>query len=453
MSTNTAGSPEAAPGSPSSGPVPADKPPASTVRTLVRLSLPAIIIGVVSALVLWAVEEVAALLEHGLWDGLPHALGIDPDSGWWIFSILTTTGVAVGLVLWLVPGHGGRDSATTELIAPAPALAVLPSLLLVTVLGLAGGVSLGPEGPIIAINTGILVWLIGRLFPKVPRQLVVLIVAAGTIGALFGTPVAAALVFTGVVGALKMPGALWDKLFLPLVSAAAGSITMMFLGHPSFAIAMPAYTAIAPWDLLSAVVVAAVSAALGILAATVFPRVHGAFRMLRNPLLYVGLGGVILGVLGAIGGPITLFKGLSQMAQLVGERDQLTVGTLALIVAVKVVALVISAAAGFRGGRIFPAVFIGAAVGVLANAVLPGIPLPVAVAAGVLGMTLAISRDGWIALFVGVAVTGSVVVLPLLCIAVLPAWLLVSRAPEMIVHHPEDAPAQPAPAARAGAAD
>jgi len=47
---------------------------------------------------------------------------------------------------------------------------------------------------------------------------------------------------------------------------------------------------------------------------------------------------------------------------------------------------------------------------------------------------LAVSRDGWISLFIAVAVTGSIPVLPVLCIAVLPAWLLVSRGPEMIVH-------------------
>ena len=69
------------------------------------------------------------------------------------------------------PGHGGPDSATTELIAPPLRLAVLPSLILVTVLALAGGVSLGPENPIIAINTGLLVALVARLWPAVPPEL------------------------------------------------------------------------------------------------------------------------------------------------------------------------------------------------------------------------------------------------------------------------------------------
>jgi len=82
------------------------------------------------------------------------------------------------------------------------------------------------------------------------------------------------------------------------------------------------------------------------------------------------------------------------------------------------------------------------------------VPLTVAIGAGVLGMVLAVSRDGWISLFIAVAVTGSIPVLPVLCIAVLPAWLLVSRGPEMIVHladahqHRPSGSADPAAATR-----
>ncbi|WP_440711459.1 ion channel protein [Herbiconiux sp. YIM B11900] len=411
-----------------------DRPSGTVARRLLRLSIPAILVGVVSALILYAIDEISALAEHGIWTALPAALGIDPSAGWWIFGVLSITGLVVGLVLLLVPGHGGRDSATTELIAPPLPLKALPSLALVAVIGLAGGVSLGPENPIIAINTGILVALLARLWPVIPPNLVVMLAAAATIGALFGTPVAAALVFTGVVGTLGGEGALWDKLFLPLLAAAAGSLTMTLLAHPSLTVPLPAYDSIAAVDLLSAAVIAAVAAGLGIAAASVFPALHGAFRMLRDPVFYVTLGGVLLGVLGAVGGPITLFKGLEQTGELAVDRADYSAGQLALIVAVKLVALVIAAAAGFRGGRIFPAVFIGTAVGLLATALIPSIPVTVAIAAGVMGMVLAIARDGWIALFIAVAVAGSVTVLAVLCIAILPVWLLVSRAPEMIVH-------------------
>lgn len=419
--------------------------PPWTLRRLLILSLPCVLIGVVSALILFGLDELAAVLQRALWTGLPSLTGIAPDSPWWILSVLTLTGLAVGLAIQLLPGHGGRDSATTDLIAPPLPLTALPSLTLVTVLALAGGVSLGPESPIIAINTGILVAAFGSLWPGISRELIVLVTAAGTIGALFGTPVAAALVFTGVVGSMAT-GALWDKLFLPLLAAGAGAVTMSLLHHPEFAVPLPAYDTVAVIDLLSASVIALIAAAIGIGAAAVFPLLHRGFRLLRHPVLYVTLGGALLGVLGVIGGPITLFKGLEQTAAITENRADYSVTELAVIVAVKVVALMIAAAAGFRGGRVFPAVFIGTAIGVLANAVLPDIPVSLAIASGVLGMVLAIARDGWIALFIAVAVTGSVTVLAVLCIAVLPTWLLVSRAPEMLVHTlPEGSPAQVRP--------
>ena len=413
---------------------PVDRPSASTVRTLVALSLPSAVVGVVSALVLYAVEELALLIEHGLWSGLPAAFGIDPWSPGWIVGVLSLTGLAVGLVVWLVPGHGGQDSATVELTAPPVGLGAVPSIVVVTVLGLAGGVSLGPEAPIIAINTAVLAALVRRFWPRVSTELVMMVTAAGTIGALFGTPVAAALVFTGLVGAAAGTDALWDRLFLPLLAAGAGALTMSLLASHELSVPLPAYDTVAPLDLQSAAVVASAAAALGLLAAAVFPTLHALFRRLRHPVVYITAGGILLGLLGAVGGPLTLFKGLGQMAELVENRADYAPAAVVVIIAVKVVALLVSAAAGFRGGRIFPAVFTGVAIGVLANGILPAIPLTVAVASGVVGMVLAVSRDGWISLFIAVAVTGSIPVLPVLCIAILPAWLLVSRGPEMIVH-------------------
>lgn len=412
-----------------------NRPSTSTAHILLTLSLPAIVMGVVSALVLFGIDTAAEWGEHLLWSTLPGALGLDAASGWWIFGVLSVIGLAVGLTVWLMPGHGGHDSATVELVAPPLPLSALPSLLIVTMLALAGGVSLGPESPIIAINTAILVSLFSRVWPAVPLKLVVLVTAAGTVGALFATPVAAALVFTGMVASILPGEALWNKLFLPLLSAGAGALTMSALASPSFNVGLPDYDTVAPIDIVSLACIATLAALLGLAAAAVFPHIHAAFRLLRNPVIYITLGGMLLGVLGAIGGPITLFKGLQQMREIVDDRDDYSAATLGLVVAVKIVALVVSAAAGFRGGRIFPAVFIGVAIGLLSHALLPGIPLTVAVAGGLLGMVLAIARDGWIAIFIAVAVTGSAAVLPGLCLAILPVWLLVSRGPEMIVHH------------------
>ncbi|TQJ32014.1 ion channel protein [Microbacterium sp. SLBN-146] len=407
-----------------------------SVRTLLVMSLPALMIGVLSALVLWGLERIAEVLQTGLWETAPDALGIPQDSPWLIVAVLTLTGAAVGLVVRFVPGHGGQDSATTELDSPPPPIRAVPSVALAAVLGLAGGVSLGPENPIIAINCAIAVALCARFVRAVPTNVAVLLASAATIGALFGTPVAAALVLTGTVAAVRGGGSLWDKLFLPVAAAAAGAITMRMLGSPALAFDVPAYTGPNAIDLLSGFAIAAVSAGLGIAAAWALPRVHRLFHSLRNPILFTTLGGLVLGLLGVIGGPLTLFKGLEETGELIAHPEDYSAGQLALFAGIKLIALVVAASAGFRGGRIFPAVFIGVAVGLCAHALFPSVPLGLAIACGGMGIVLLATRDGWIALFLGVALTGDIGLLPILCVIVLPTWLLVTRAPLLEVRAP-----------------
>jgi len=263
-----------------------------------------------------------------------------------------------------------------------------------------------------------------------------MITAAGTVGAMFGTPVAAALVLTGMLAAAGVGGTLWDRLFLPLTAAAAGSVTTLLIGGASITLALPAY---APHvlDLATGSLVAAVAAGLAIPAVLLFPRVHALARRMRHPVIYVTAGGALLGLLGILGGQITLFKGLRQMVELVCDRGTTGPGTLALIVVVKIVALLVAASFGFRGGRIFPAIFIGVALGLLATLVIPGLAVGLAIGAGVLGVTLVVAKDGWLALFLAVGVSGDIATLPMLCIIVLPTWLIVRRVPEMIVRASE----------------
>ena len=97
------------------------------------------------------------------------------------------------------------------------------------------------------------------------------------------------------------------------------------------------------------------------------------FKRITNPLLAITVGGALLGVLGIVGGPITLFKGLDEMKQLALDASQYTAAGLALVTLVKTAAVVIAGTCGFRGGRIFPSVFIGVAAGLFAGALLPSV--------------------------------------------------------------------------------
>jgi H+/Cl- antiporter ClcA len=414
-----------------------------SIRTLLLLSIPAVAIGFGSAVMLWLLDLLSGWLQLALWQDLPHAFGLGDDNPWWTLSVLTLTGVAVGLVVWLVPGHGGPDSATTGLSSPPPPLRSLPSIGIVVILGLAGGVSLGPENPIIAINCSLAVYVVGRFMTKVPAALVVMLAGAGTIGALFGTPVAAALLLTGAVAAIKGGGSLWDKLFLPVAAAAVAALTHRLLGGKTIAFTLPPYGTPHSVDFVAGILIAAAAAGLAIGAAFLFPYLHAGFRALRHPLAYTALGGVLLGLLGVIGGPLTLFKGLDQTAELLSHPGDYSAAQLALFTVVKLLALLVAASSGFRGGRVFPIVFIGVAFGLFVHALLPGIPMGLAVACGALGVVLVETRDGWIGLFLGIALTGDLTLLPMLCAITLPTWLLVTKAPPFELEPEKDALARP----------
>jgi len=48
-------------------------------------------------------------------------------------------------------------------------------------------------------------------------------------------------------------------------------------------------------------------------------------------------------------------------------------------------------------------------------------------------MVLVVTRDGWLSLFMAAAVVPGFKLLPLLCIVMLPAWLLLAGRPLMLV--------------------
>ncbi|MEU1706033.1 ion channel protein [Streptomyces sp. NPDC005706] len=405
--------------------------PASPARALLPLILPAVAVGVAASLVYVGLSLGAEQLQHVLWGPLPNALGVGPYSVLWMFVMLVATGLAVGLVVWKVPGHAGPDPATTGLDAPVLPPLVLPGLVLATGLMLAGGPSLGPENPIIAVNVGLAAWLGGRLLSRMPGALWPMLAEAATIGALFGTPVAAALVISEALAGRPVRGLLWDNLFAPLTAAAVGALTTSLLYRPAFDLGLPPLGRPRWTDLLAALVIASMAALLGMCAVRAFPYVHAAFQRLRHPMLMLPAGGLVLGALAALGGRLTLFKGLSEVGELAHDPTGWSAGQFAAMAVVKLAALLVAASCGFRGGRIFPAVFVGSALGLCAHALVPAVPAALGVSASVLGMLLAITRQGWVSLFTAAVLVASPAIIALLCIASLPAWLLVTGRPQM----------------------
>jgi len=400
---------------------------------MLLLSVPAVLIGIASSLLLIVVMKIAAILQNLLWDRFPAAFGVDHTSPFWIILMLTLTGIAVGLVIRYSPGHAGPDPASEPLIGAAVPPSHLPGLILALIIGLAGGVSLGPEHPIMSVNIALAVALGARFFPRVSSLDWTILAAAGTIGALFGTPVAAALIFSQTLtGNNEAP--LWDRLFAPLLAAAAGALTTGLFFHPHFSLPIEYYQSMRIVDIFSGAIVTIFAIAVGMVAVWCLPHLHALVHRIKSPVIVLGIGGFALGVIGAFGGPITLFKGLEEMRQLTGGQG-FGAGEYLLFALCKLAALVVAAACGFRGGRIFPAVFVAVALGLMLHAHVEAVPAAITVSCAILGLVLVVTRDAWLSLFMAAAVVPDTTLLPLLCIVMLPAWLLLAGKPTMMVTH------------------
>lgn len=402
-------------------------------KTMLTFGVPALVIGSASSIILVAVMRFANALQTLLWLKIPDVLHINTQSSGWVLFMLTLTGVAVGALIRYMPGHAGPDPATDSLIGMPVTLNAIPGLLLALVIGLAGGVSLGPENPIIAINIAVAVFAGSQLFPRVPGTDWIILAAAGTLGALFGTPVAAALIFSQTLhGGKDVP--LWDRLFPPLLAAGAGAFTGNLFFEPDFTLSVAPYVDTHWVDVISGSIVTLTAIALGMLAVWCFPHVHRLFHAIPNPMIMLGIGGFVLGLLALIGGQITLFRGYDEMKLLAVSSNSLSLGQLLAITLSKLAALVIAAACGFRGGRIFPAVFVGVSLGIMLHNHVDSVPAAITVSCAVMGLVLVVTRDGWLSLFLALAVVPDVKLLPILCIVMLPAWVLLSGKPMMLVN-------------------
>ncbi|WP_426594070.1 ion channel protein [Cellulomonas sp. McL0617] len=415
------------------------------VSGLIKLAIPAAVMGIFCSLSLLGISAVADHLSSWMWDDLSDFFGFEAYSTAWIIVMLTVTGLLVGLVVRYAPGHAGPDPATIQLVAEPLKPIVLPGLAVALILMLAGGVSLGPENPIIGINVGIIVWVGLKLFPRVNAPVWLAIAVAGTIGAMFGTPVAAALLLSELdAGDRRIP--LWDRLFPPLVAATTGALTTMQLTTDfSLSVDVGTYVDGGLKDLGLGILISLGAALVGLVAVYLFVPFHTAFQKLKHPVLMLTVGGLLLGVLGAIGGEVTLFKGLKQMQELPGLAATTTAAGFLVFAVIKLFALLVAGTSGFRGGRIFPTLFIGVALGFAVHQAWPSVSLPLAVGCASAGIVVAATRNGWLSLFMAVAVVPQTVLLPAFLLATLVAWLLVTNRPELI------APKAPEPPAQVGA--
>jgi len=157
----------------------------------------------------------------------------------------------------------------------------------------------------------------------------------------------------------------------------------------------------------------------------------------RRPIFKATLGGVGIGLVALVAGQETLFSGENELESLLHNAGAKSVATLVLIIAGKIVANSISMTTGFRGGKIFPTVFIGGTLGIAINQAFTSIPLAVAAACGMAGAVIVILRlPVFVILFV--SFFGGPLLVPLIVVAAVTAYVLVFDKPDLAGEPPAE---------------
>ena len=449
---------DVAPGSAATAPT--DPMAVLRTRAYAKLLILAAIVGLPVSAFAYGFLKLTAWLQHAFFDTVPKDLGFDAAPTWWPLPLLAIGGALVALAITRLPGTGGHSPADGfKAGGPLPPVE-LPGVFFAALATLAFGAVLGPEAPLIALGSGLGVLAVRLLARDAPPTAAAIIAGAGSfaaISALLGSPLIGAFllleasgVAAAMIGVVLLPGLL-----------AAGVGTLVFIGLDSltgfgtFSLSIPGLPAAAPptialfgWAIVFGLIAAVVGRAVRALALLARPVV------VRRMLLMAPAAGLLIGALAigfgqATGKPSSevLFSGQNALPGLVNSAASWSVGALLLLIACKGLAYALSLAS-FRGGPVFPAIFLGAAGGIAASH-LPGVPLVPAVAMGVGAMSAVMLGLPLTATLLATLIIGSadaLNVMPLVIVAVVvayvtAAWLAPRSSAEPAAPEPQPAAA------------
>jgi H+/Cl- antiporter ClcA len=264
--------------------------------------------------------------------------------------------------------------------------------------------------------------------------------AAGSFAAistLLGSPLLGAFLLMEASG---LGGPALGLVLVPgLVAAGVGSLVFVGLdswtGLGTFSLALPDLPhagqptlAEFAWALVIGLVAAVVGTAIRRLALLLRPHVERRL-LLATPL--VGLAVAALAVLYAEtsghGVSDVLFSGQDQLGPLVSQSAGYSVAALILLIACKGLAYGASLAA-FRGGPVFPAMFLGAAGGI-ALSHLPGLSMVPGIAMGIGAMSVVLLRLPLTSVLLATLLLGAdgLAVMPMVIVAVAVAYVAAAR--------------------------
>ena len=376
-------------------------------RAYVVLLVLAAVVGLIVSLAAWCFLELVYQIQREVFHHLPSGLGYAHGPPlWWSLPVLAIAGLIVAFAIKYLPGDGGHVPAEGLKMSGGPTAPItLPGIVLAGLAAIGLGTVIGPEAPLIALGSGLAVATIAMARRPVPDQALLVVGAAGSFAALafvFSSPIIAAIILIEATG---LGGERLPLILLPgLIAAGIGGLISIGMGN--FTGLSTAAYALNPlplhsfgtikisqfgWTIALALVIALVSYLImsGGRAAhrTVKPHL-----MLALPIAGLIVAGLAILFHQTSGKSVesVLFSGQDQLPGLVSQASTWSVSALALLLVFKGVAYSVSLGS-FRGGPTFPAIFLGAAAGIMASH-LPGMPIAAGVAVGMGAAVVSILR-------------------------------------------------------------
>lgn len=342
------------------------------------------LLGVLASLAASAFMEVVALGQQWLFTDLPRALGLAGLPWWWV-ALLLIGGAGLVVLARRMPGATG-PGPLTGFHFDIP-VAHAPSVVLAALGTLVFGFALGPEAPLIVVGS-VLGGLVmrGRAEQEVTAGR--LLGGAAAIGAVFSNPFITAFMMLEFCAMGMFPARMITAVLVALgsgYSIQVGLLGFAGLGTHGLAVpGLPQYDTIGLGHLGAGMLVAVVAGVVALIVRQAAVRADRWAERARNLAVVAATAVTFAGFLVAqafgIGPTLILFSGLSGMADLVKESSLLAV---IVILLVKAVVYLAALSGSLRGGPIFPATYLGVAVGVAAALVFTDIPATPLVAAGI----------------------------------------------------------------------
>ena len=364
----------------------------------------AAVLGVPISAIAYGFLALVAAVQRYVFDGLPNQVLGGPAPAWWPVPWLVLCGLLTALTIRYLPGTGGHSPAFGFKTGGGPPSGrELVGIILAALTTLSLGAVLGPEGPLIAIGGGLGALAVHLVKKDAPPMALTIMASAGSFAAistLLGSPVLGAFLIMEAAG---IGGMTLSLMALPgLLASGVGALVFVGLdgwtGLGSFSLALPVVPPAEPPTLATlgwAVVMGAVGALLGWLirwvGLSLRPVVHLNRVLVTSALgLLIGLTAMAYQLISGQSFTQVLFSGQDALPELVEHAADYSLPVLVLLIACKTLAYGLSLSA-FRGGPVFPSMFIGAALGIAASG-LPGMNLAAAIGMGIGAMCAAMLR-------------------------------------------------------------